>query len=582
MAVPPPPAMGEPPVAMERPVPAAAPAPEKKPARRSRGDERLDELLAGALDGASKKRSSRPAPSPAVRRRDRMRGMNALGTVGAGGGGSAYGSGYGRGSLGPLAAVPAEQGYNREAYEHIAEADFVRVSDQPLSTFAADVDTASYANLRRFLGSGRLPPADAVRIEELINYFDYDYEAPAADEPFSVHAEVSDCPWNDAHRLVHLGMQGREVKANHVPARNLVFLVDVSGSMNRRNKLPLLKRGLTMLTDTLRKRDRVAIVVYAGSSGLALESTPGNQKGRILEALQNLRAGGSTNGAGGIQQAYRVAQRHFVRGGINRVILATDGDFNVGQTSEGQLQRLIEQKRKTGVFLTVLGFGQGNLQDARMELLANKGNGNYAYIDSEREAHKVLVREAGSTLVTIAKDVKFQVEFNPGHVSSYRLIGYENRTLAARDFNDDSKDAGEVGAGHTVTVLYEVVPAGQDAPVAPAVDPLRYQTGRGQADAADSGELLTVKVRYKQPDSNRSRLQTYPLKDHHRALGDTSPAFRLSAAVAGFGMLLRRSKHAGNASLSGMRELAHQASARDPHGQRRELLLLMRRAEGLL
>jgi Ca-activated chloride channel homolog len=456
------------------------------------------------------------------------------------------------------------------------------VRDQALSTFSVDVDTASYSNVRRFLREGRLPPADAVRIEELVNYFDYDYPAPQGAAPFAIYSEVSDCPWNQSHRLVHIGIQGKKIEAAEVSARNLVFLIDVSGSMEDANKLPLLRRGLTMLARDLRPQDRISIVVYAGASGLVLPATSGARKQEVIGALERLSAGGSTNGAAGIELAYAEAQRNFIPGGINRVILATDGDFNVGPSSEGELVRIIEQKRKSGVFLTVLGFGSGNLQDSHMEQLADKGNGNYAYIDSIDEAHKVLVREAGATLVTIAKDVKLQVEFNPAQVASYRLIGYENRALAARDFNDDSKDAGEIGAGHTVTALYEIVPKGAPEPAAqPLVDPLRYQAAAGDTRATDSGELLTIKVRYKAPSAEHSQLVQLSLKDQHRALGETSSTFRFSAAVASFGMLLRGSKNAGEASLMQVERMAGAALGSDPHGEKGELLDMIKAAQRL-
>ncbi len=540
---------------------------------------------------------ARPAspPAPALGKRHKA-GAEIAYDLGVGG----YGRGGGGGVAGPASLAegrigsaalsrsvvhkqlaPQRQELNTEAYAHIAEQSFAPVREEPLSTFSIDVDTASYANVRRFLRDGALPPADAVRIEELINYFDYDYPKPQENEPFSIYAEVGDCPWNQAHRLVHIGVQGRKIAQENVPPRNLVFLVDVSGSMLAANKLPLLKQGLSLLARDLRPQDRVSIAVYAGSSGLALPSTSGKEQGKILDALSRLEAGGSTNGAEGIELAYQQAQKHFVKGGINRVILATDGDFNVGVTSEGELVRLIEEKRKSGVFLTVLGFGSGNLQDARMEQLADKGNGNYAYIDSIAEAHKVLVREAGATLVTIAKDVKLQVEWNPAHVASYRLIGYENRILAARDFNDDKKDAGEIGAGHNVTALYEIVPAGSEEAGAPTVDALRYQAKPEETKAALSGELLTVKVRYKAPDGETSKLLTRPLIDAHRALSSTSDSFRFAAAVAGFGMLLRDSKYKGAATLDTLSELARGASKQDAHGDRSEFLDMMKAARRL-
>jgi Ca-activated chloride channel family protein len=553
----------------EAEAPAASPAPEAPRKKIERGADGARGYGRGAGALSADKAADEFAHHASRSGEITVRGLGALGR-GVGGGGV----------MARAPVAPAEM--NREAYAHIAEHGFAHVKDDPLSTFSIDVDTASYANVRRFLRDGSLPPADAVRIEELVNYFDYDYPAPRDQEPFSIYAEVGDCPWNHAHRLVHVGVQGREIAQEHVPARNLVFLVDVSGSMQDPNKLPLLKRGLALLTQNLRSEDRVALAVYAGSSGLALPSTSGRDSPRILEALEHLEAGGSTNGAEGIELAYREAQAHFVQGGINRVILATDGDFNVGVTSEGELVRLIEEKRKSGVFLTVLGFGTGNLQDSRMEQLADKGNGNYAYIDSIAEAHKVLVREAGSTLVTIAKDVKLQVEWNPAHVASYRLLGYENRALAARDFNDDKKDAGEIGAGHNVTALYEVVPVGSDeASARPNVDPLRYQTERTQNERALQGELLTVKVRYKAPDANTSQLVTRTLADQHRALDSSSDSFRFSAAVAGFGMLLRNSEHKGAANLEALRELARSAAQRDPHGDRGELLDMMQAARRL-
>ncbi len=465
-----------------------------------------------------------------------------------------------------------------ESYAHIAENDFIAVADDPRSTFSIDVDTAAYSNMRRFLNEGRLPPPDAVRIEELVNYFDYDYAQPRGDDPFSVTTEVAPCPWNPNHRLVHVGLQGKDVAAKEVPARNLVFLLDVSGSMSDRDKLPLLKQGMRMLADQIRPQDRVSIVVYAGASGVVLEPTA--DRDAIKRALDRLEAGGSTNGGAGIELAYRLAAGTFMKGGINRVILATDGDFNVGPTSEGELVRLIEAQRETGVFLSVLGFGTGNLNDSTMEQLADKGNGNYAYIDSGREAHKVLVEQAGATLMTIAKDVKIQVELNPAEVAAYRLVGYENRKLAHRDFNDDTKDAGEIGAGHTVTALYEIVPVGQG--VEPQVDGLKYQeTGTALTPAASSGELMTVKLRYKQPSGSKSKLLSISVKDGDGSIEGTSETFRFSAAVAELGLLLRGSKWRGEASWAQAHALAEGAQGRDPHGRRAELLALIRQAAAL-
>jgi Ca-activated chloride channel family protein len=466
--------------------------------------------------------------------------------------------------------------FNTEAYDHLDENPFRRVAVDPLSTFSIDVDTASYANVRRFLTSGALPPAGAVRIEELINYFRFSYPQPARGEPFSVTTEVADCPWNPAHKLALIGLQGRAMPHDDPPARNLVFLVDVSGSMNSADKLPLVRHGLRMLVDTLTARDRVAIVVYAGSSGLVLPSTPGDRKTRIHEAIANLEAGGSTNGAQGIQLAYRTAREQFVRGGVNRVILATDGDFNVGVTSQDALVRLIEEERASGVFLSVLGVGTGNLKDSTMEKLADKGNGNYAYLDSLHEARKVLVAEAGATLITIAKDVKLQVEFNPQTVEGYRLIGYENRLLRHEDFNDDRKDAGEIGAGHSVTALYEIVPAG--VPMAGAnVDPLKYHepvARRGNA----GDELLTVKLRYKAPDRDESRLLSVALAKGTREMTANTG---FASAVAEVGLLLRRSPHAARASYEAAIARARRFRGEDADGYRAEFIKLAELAASL-
>jgi Ca-activated chloride channel family protein len=466
---------------------------------------------------------------------------------------------------------------DREAYDHIQDNPFLAAVTNPLSTFSIDVDTASYSNVRRFLTSGQLPPKDAVRVEELVNYFRYDYPEPDGKRPFSITTEVAACPWAPEHRLVLVGLRGRSLDDASLPPRNLTFLLDVSGSMGSPDKLPLLKRAMGLLVDTLREEDRVAIVVYAGASGLVLPPTSGAGKGEILDALDALRSGGSTAGGAGIELAYRVAGQSFVEGGINRVILATDGDFNVGVSSEGDLVRLIEEKRESGVFLSVLGFGQGNLQDSKMEKLADHGNGNYAYIDSIREARKVLVSEAGSTLVTIARDVKIQVEFNPALVTAYRLIGYENRALRAEDFADDRKDAGEIGAGHTVTALYEIVPAGVEIDL-PAVDPLKYQAAPSP-DATANSELLTVKLRHKHADGGPSRLTTVAIEDHLDAA--PSANLRFSSAVAEFGMLLREAEHRGSASWEQVLDLARGAVGDDPEGHRTEFLVLARSAQQL-
>ncbi|HWT01957.1 MAG TPA: VWA domain-containing protein [Pyrinomonadaceae bacterium] len=477
--------------------------------------------------------------------------------------------------------VPAdEEAGNTEQYEHIDENPFLEVARAPLSTFSIDVDTASYSNTRRFLKEGQLPPKDAVRIEELINYFAYDYPQPVGEAPFSVTAEISEAPWNPRHRLVHIGLQGKRIPMENMPPANLVFLLDVSGSMNEPRKLPLVKTAMKTLAEQLTSRDRVAMVVYAGSSGLVLPSTPGDRRGEILSAIDRLEAGGSTNGGEGIELAYRIARENFIKGGVNRVILATDGDFNVGVTSQGDLVRLIEEKRQGGVFLSVLGFGTGNIKDSTMETLADKGNGNYAYIDSLNEARKVLGEQIGGTLYTIAKDVKIQVEFNPKQAAAYRLIGYENRLLRDRDFNDDTKDAGEIGAGHTVTALYEVVPYGQKFEN-PGVDPLKYQEPANPSGMANSNELMTVKLRYKEPSQDQSKLVSVSLADSKGKLMAASENFKFASAVAAFGMLLRDSRYKSNASYNEVLELARSAVGADPQGYRSEFVQLVETARDL-
>jgi Ca-activated chloride channel family protein len=464
-----------------------------------------------------------------------------------------------------------------ESYDHIEENKFRRVDADPLSTFSIDVDTASYANVRRFITDGGLPPAGAVRIEELINYFRFDYPEPSGRTPFSITTELTACPWNPKHRLALIGLQGRSLEDRDPAPRNLVFLIDVSGSMQPPDKLPLVRAAMRMLTDVLTERDRVAIVVYAGASGLVLPSTSGDQKERIHHALSHLEAGGSTNGAAGIQLAYEVARRNFVHGGVNRVVLATDGDFNVGVTTQSELVQLIERERESGIFLSVLGVGTGNLKDSTMEKLADKGNGNYSYLDSVHEARKVLVREAGGTLETIAKDVKIQVEFNPREVAAYRLIGYENRLLQHEDFNDDKKDAGEIGAGHSVTALYEIVPAGVKVDAAD-VDPLKYQRDTRETRAAASGELLTVKVRYKAPDGDTSQVVSRVLIN--RASPMTANV-GFASAVAEFGMLLRGSPALGDASFRSASERARRFLGDDEQGYRAEFVRLVDRAAHL-
>lgn len=472
------------------------------------------------------------------------------------------------------------RGFEADSHDYIRDNSFVLTAQDPRSTFSVDVDTASYAIVRRHLNEGRLPPKDAVRVEELINYFPYDYAPPAGEEPFAVHLETAACPWKPEHRLVRLGIKGREMTRHERPAANFVFLLDVSGSMNAPDRLPLVKQSMRLLVEQLEPRDRVAIVVYAGGEGLALPSTPATNKAAILEAIESLSAGGSTHGSAGIRLAYETAGASFVKGGINRVILATDGDFNVGVTSRGDLIRLIEAHARSGVFLTTLGFGMGNLKDSTLEKLAQHGNGNYAYVDSLFEARKVLVEQAGGTLVALAKDVKLQVEFNPAKVKAFRLVGYENRVLAHQDFNDDTRDAGDIGAGHTITALYEVVPAQVGLEV-PGVDPLKYQRAPEPGPAAASGELLTLKLRYKQPDGQRSALIEVPLQDGGQDFEDASLDFRFAASVAAFGMSLRDSPYKGAADLEKVLAWGSASVGEDPGRLRAEFLGLVQKSRSL-
>ena len=465
--------------------------------------------------------------------------------------------------------------HNTEEYKRIYENDFVSPKVEPLSTFSIDVDVASYANMRRFLNQSQMPYPDAVRIEEMVNYFSYDYEAPKGEDPFSIYTEFAECPWNSEHQLLHIGLQGKEIETEDLPNSNLVFLFDVSGSMDSPAKLPLLKSAFRLLVNELQPEDRVAIVVYAGAAGMVLPSTSASEKSQILEAIDKLNAGGSTAGGEGIELAYKVAKEYFIKEGNNRVILATDGDFNVGPSSEGALVRMIEEKRKEGIFLSVLGFGSGNYKDSKMEMLADKGNGNYAYIDNILEAKKVLVSEMGGTLYTIAKDVKLQLEFNPQFVKGYRLIGYENRRLAAQDFNDDTKDAGELGAGHTVTALYEIVPPEAKTEIA-SVDELKYQQ---PAKTSKSGELLTVKFRYKQPDEDKSKLIEHPVPNEVQDFDKTSEDFRFSLSVASFGMLLRDSQYKGDATYDQVISWAKDSKGKDREGYRAECIRLMEKAK---
>jgi Ca-activated chloride channel family protein len=477
-----------------------------------------------------------------------------------------------------------------EEYDSLTEHAFRRTLDEALSTFSIDVDTASYANVRRHLREGKLPSAGAVRVEELVNYFDYAYPQPTGSAPFSVTTDVLACPWDANRQLVRIGLKGREVHANERKDSHLVFLIDVSGSMNSADKLPLVQRSLRMLTEQLDVRDRVSIVVYAGNEGLVLEPTSGRERGAILEAIERLQSGGSTNGGAGIQLAYKVARQNFIEGGVNRVILCSDGDFNVGITSRDQLVKLVETERKSGVFLSVLGFGTGNLKDSQMEQLADKGNGAYAYIDSLAEARKVLVEQMSGTLETLAKDVKIQIEFNPAKVQAWRQIGYENRALQHQDFADDTKDAGEIGAGHTVTALYEIVPVG--APFEGAqVDGLRYQTPRDPlptdatpsdvAPSAFGDEWMFVKLRYKAPDGDVSKLLEHSLSGAPQAWADASLDARFAASVAAFGMKLRGSEHVRALTFAQIRRMATDALGRDERGWRVEFLDLVRRADEL-
>lgn len=471
-----------------------------------------------------------------------------------------------------VSIMPYEQEYhNTEEYATIHENGFRKVLDHALSTFSIDVDAASYSNVRRFINNGQMPQKDAVRIEEMINYFNYEYKNPTGKDPFSINTEIAKSPWNDKHLIAHIGLQGKKIELENLPASNIVFLLDVSGSMSAPNKLPLLKSAFKLLVNELRPQDKVSIVVYAGAAGVVLEPTDGNDKKKIMDALDQLQAGGSTAGGAGINLAYKIAKEQYVKGGNNRVVIATDGDFNVGASSNASMERLIEEKREEGVFLTVLGFGMGNYKDSKMEILADKGNGNYAYIDNMKEAKKVLVNEFGGTMFTIAKDVKIQVEFNPAVVQAYRLIGYENRMLNDEDFNDNKKDAGELGSGHTVTALYEIIPVGVESEFVKDIDPLKYQTNDAPI-AGDSDELLTVKFRYKEPDGNKSKLITQVVENEIRK---SSNNLDWSMAVAGFGMLLRDSEYKGDMTYADVLKMARSSKGEDAFGYRSEFIELV-------
>ena len=459
--------------------------------------------------------------------------------------------------------------FNTEDYSYIEENTFKNPKNNPLSTFSIDVDTASYSNVRRFLMNSEIPPKDAVRIEELINYFNYDYIDPDAEHPFSVNTEIAKCPWNKNNLLVKIGLKGEDIPKENIPSSNLVFLLDVSGSMNAQDKLPLLQSAIKMLANQLTEKDKISIVVYAGASGVVLDSVSGDDKIKIMDAINSLNAGGSTNGGEGINLAYKIAKQNFIENGNNRIILATDGDFNVGISSNGELTRLIEEKRNEGIFLTVLGFGTGNIKDTTMETLADKGNGNYAYIDSILEAKKVLVEEMGSTLFTIAKDVKIQVEFNPNIIEGYRLVGYENRKLNDEDFNDDTKDAGEMGAGHTVTAFYELIPITSNEEIK-NIDDLKYQE---TVIKKNDEEIMTVKLRYKDPDKNSSKLLEKIVKTND-IVSNPSEDYMFAVAVTEFGMILRDSKFKGNSTIDDVISLAKYNKGNDYSGYRSEFIKL--------
>jgi Ca-activated chloride channel family protein len=468
---------------------------------------------------------------------------------------------------------------NDESYEKVEENKFQTPRKEPLSTFSIDVDVASYSNLRRMLNEGQKPPADAVRIEEMINYFSYNYKQPDNQHPFSINTELSTCPWNEKHKLVLIGLQGKNVALDNLPPNNLVFLIDVSGSMSDANKLPLLKSSFRLLVKQLRPQDKVAIVVYAGAAGLVLPATSGENKDRIIDALDNLQAGGSTAGGAGIQLAYKVAKENFIEKGNNRVILATDGDFNVGASSDNDMEQLITEQRESGIYITCLGFGMGNYKDSKMERIADKGNGNYAYIDNLQEANKVLVKQLGGTLLTIAKDVKIQIEFNPARVQAYRLIGYENRILDAEDFTDDKKDAGELGAGHSVTALYEIIPVGVESSFLKEISDLKYQKLQLSEAANTTEEMLTVKFRYKPPQSSKSTEIVDNVLDKSINLENTSESFRFASAVALFGMLLKNSAYKAQGNYEMVSRLAKNAKSKDEDGYRAEFVRLVETLE---
>lgn len=494
-------------------------------------------------------------------------------------------------SISGYATVEAEQSassyyfvsdhdFNTESYSAVRETGYKDVLNNPLSTFSIDVDNAAYSNVRRFINNGQLPPVDAVRIEEMLNYFSYNYPEPEGEHPFSVHTELSDCPWNSKSQLLHVGLQAKNIDKTELPNSNLVFLIDVSGSMSSANRLPLAKTAMKILLDELRPQDRVSIVVYSGNTQVLLESTPASNKTKIADAISSLGAGGYTAGGQALRMAYEVAEKSFIKGGNNRIVMCTDGDFNVGESSNAAMERLVEEKRKKGVFISVLGFGMGNYKDDRLEIIANKGNGNYGYIDNIQEARKILVSEFAGTLYTIAKDVKLQIEFNPERVKAYRLIGYENRRLNDEDFNDDKKDAGEMGSGHSVTALYEIIPAGSDMEI-PGVDPLKYQKNQTRKSIDDNAELLTVKARYKKPDEETSVKFEYAVDGNPVRFSKTSENFRFAASVAEFGLLISDSKFKGNRSFDNIIQTALSAKGKDVEGYRAEFINIVRMAKNL-
>lgn len=495
----------------------------------------------------------------------------------------AHGSniGYSKSSPGDVMGVSSGVSevvyYNpsREEYKKVAENDYMNVKANPLSTMSIDVDRASYSNVRRFIQDGQRPPEDAVRVEEMINYFSYNYPAPTNDDPIAINTEYTTCPWNKEHKLLRIGMQAKKISYEKLPSSNLVFLIDVSGSMESSDKLPLLISSMKLLVNNLRSEDKVSIVTYAGAAGLVLPSTPGSKKEKIIDALERLSAGGSTAGGQGILLAYKVAQENFITGGNNRIILATDGDFNVGVSADNELESLIIKEREKGIFLSCLGFGTGNYKDSKMEMLADKGNGNYNYIDNIDEGKKTLVNEFGGTLFTVAKDVKAQIEFNPAKVQSYRLVGYENRMLNAEDFKDDKKDAGELGAGHTVTFIYEIVPFGTKSKDVRKVDDLKYQDKEPSPDDY-TDELATVKFRYKKPDADKSKEMAYVVKDRTLDMQQASEDTKFAYSVALFGMLLKNSKFKGEGTIEEVLALAKNNKGEDEDGYRAEFVKLVK------